>query len=206
MAHSPVLSGPNSPLHGTAAQKVFAAPSVRARLVSGIVRRRKARQMGGDVTSDTAVLAGGRGVWGAAPENYSSLRSLWLTDDGSGELIYGYGQTIYARINCRWEVVSAGRIRLTYLESPPFQRFRGYTPPDDQRVRELDYALTAGEVSGVESIVGRPYRFGWVLELSEPPWPPELSLPYEVPRVFYGHREPVRSQDAEPGAAPDRRT
>ena len=51
----------------------------------------------GDSASDSAVLAGGRGVWSATPWNYSSLRSLWLTDGGSGELIYGYGQTIYAQ-------------------------------------------------------------------------------------------------------------
>jgi hypothetical protein len=157
----------------------------------------------GDVASDTAVLAGGRGVWSATPWDYSSLRSLWLRADGTGELIYGYGQTIYARINCRWEVAAPGRLRLTYLDSPPYQLFRGYTPPDDRRVRELGYALTAGEVSGVESIVARPYRFGWTLELSEPPWPPELQLPHEVPRVFFGHREQVGGPGSELSAAPD---
>jgi hypothetical protein len=154
----------------------------------------------GDVASDAAVLAGGRGVWSATPWNYSSLRSLWLSEGGSGELIYGYGQTIYARIRCRWEVVAAGRLRLTYLESPPHQRFQGYTPPGDKCERELDFVLTAGEVSGVENVIAQPYRFGWTLELSEPPWPPELPLPHELPRVFYGHREAVSAPDSE-GAA-----
>jgi hypothetical protein len=155
----------------------------------------------GDTASDTAVLAGGRGVWSATPWNYSSLRSLWLTEDGSGELIYGYGQTSYARVNCRWEIVSPGQLRLTYLESPPYQRFRGFTPRDDTRERELGYVLTAGEVAGVEFIVGLPYRFRWTLELSEPPWPPVLPLPHEVPRVFYGYREQVSEADAESGPA-----
>ena len=81
---------------------------------------------------------------------------------------------------------------------PRYSRF----PSDDQRARDLGYTLTAGEVSGVESIVAQPYRFGWTLELSEPPWPAPLQLPYEVPRVFYGHREQVSKQDADPGAAP----
>ncbi|HQR41877.1 MAG TPA: hypothetical protein PLX97_04315 [Gemmatales bacterium] len=152
----------------------------------------------GDVASDTAVLAGGRGVWCATPWNYSSSRSLWLQPDGTGELIYGYGQTIYARVNCRWEVMLSGRLRLTYLESAAYQLSRGYTPPDDNRVRELGFILTAGEVSGVENVVGLPYRFGWTLELSESPWPSELQLPYEVPRVFYGHREQVSCPDTEP--------
>ena len=141
--------------------------------------------------------------WSATAGNYSSLRSLWLSEGGSGELIYGYGQTIYARISCRWAVVSPGRLRLTYLESPAYQRFRGYAPPDGKHVRELDFVLTAGKVSGVESIVARPYRFRWTLELSEPPWPPDLQLPYEVPRVFFGHREQVSEPDAESSAVSD---
>jgi hypothetical protein len=149
-----------------------------------------------DVASITAVLAGGRGVWSATPWNYSSLRCLFLSEGGSGELIYGYGQTIYARIRCQWQVMSPGRLRLTYLESPPYQLFKGYTPPEDKRVRELDFVLTAGEVSGVEDILAHPYRFHWTLELFEPPWPPDLKLPHEVPRVFYGHREEVSKQDA----------
>ncbi len=150
-----------------------------------------------DLDFDTAVLAGDPGVWSATPWDYSSLRSLWLSKDGSGELIYGYGQTIYARINCQWKVVSPGRLRLTYSDSPPRGHFEGYNPPDDKRVREIDFVLTQGEVSGVESVVAQPYRFGWSLELSEPPWPSELQLPYEVPRVFYGHREQVNPPDAE---------
>ena len=157
----------------------------------------------GDVASDPAVLAHGRGGWAATPWDYSSMRHLWLSADGSGELVYGYGQTFYARINCRWEVESPGRLRLSYLPSPAFQAFRGYTPAGDEPSRVLDFVLTAGEVSGVESISGQPYRFLWTLELSEPPWPPELRLPYKVPRVFYGYPEPVRKQDAEPDASRD---
>jgi hypothetical protein len=156
----------------------------------------------GDAASDAVILAVGRGVWSATPWNYSSLRSLRLSEGGSGDLIYGYGQTIYAYIKCRWEVVSPGQLRLTYLESPPLLRFRGYTPQDDNRVRELGFKLTAGEVTGVESIVGRPYRFRWTLELSETPWPLDLQLPYEVPRVFFGHEEQVTDVEAGPGAAP----
>lgn len=151
---------------------------------------------------DAEILLGGRGVWTATPWNYSSLRALWLREDRYGELIYGYGQTIYARVNCRWEVVSARRLRFTYLESPPFQCFPGYTPADGDRPRELGYVLTSGEVSGIESVVGLPYQFDWTLELSEPPWPPGLRLPYEVPRVLFGHRREVDRADAAPTPAP----
>ena len=145
------------------------------------------------------------GTWRATPGNYSSLRALWLHADGSGDLIYGYGQTIYAFIKCRWEVVSAGLLRLTYLASPPCQRFAGFSPPDDARVRELGYTLTAGRVAGVEDIVPNPYEFDRTLELSEPPWPAGLNLPYEVPRVFYGRVTKASAQDVERSAAADHR-
>src|SRR5438046_48841 len=115
----------------------------------------------GDVASDTAVLAGGgrdgRSLWTATPWDYSSMRHLWLSADGSGELFYGYGQTFYAVINCRWKVESSGKLRLSYLESPAKQAFRGYTPTEDKQFRVLDFTLTAGEVSGVESITAQPY-------------------------------------------------
>ena len=156
----------------------------------------------GDAASDTATLVGGRGVWSATPWIYSSCRFLWLKDGGSGELIYGYGQSIHAKIQCRWELPIAGRLQLTYLDSPAYQFFRGYTPPAADRVRELGYTLTAGDVSGVEDLLGHPYRFGWTLELSGPPWPPGLRLPHKVPRVFFGHREPVGTAAGEPGAGP----
>ena len=138
---------------------------------------------------DASILIGGRGAWSATPWNYSSLRVLEFREDGSGRLTYGYGQTIYAIIQCRWEVPSPGLLRLTYLESPAYQRFQGFVPDPDQSVRDLGYSLMKGEVSGVESIVGFPYRFLWTLELSEPPWPSSLKLPQEVPRVFHGHRQ-----------------
>ena len=149
----------------------------------------------GNVASDTAVLAAGRdgrGGWFATPWDYSSMPHLWLAADGSGELFYGYGQTFYAVINCRWEV-EGPQMHLAIVpgiaDKAGVSRIR--TPTEDKQCRVLDFTLTAGEVSGVESISGWPYRFRWMLEMSEPPWPPELRLPYKVPRVFYGHPEPM---------------
>jgi hypothetical protein len=150
----------------------------------------------GDIASDTKTLAEGRGIWSATPWNYASLRSLWLAREGTGDLIYGYGQTIYARIKCRWEVVAPGNLRLAYLESPPSLRFGGFTPGDKDRVREVAFKLIAEATCGLTNVVGQPYKFLWKLELSEPPWPPALVLPPEIPRVFYGHRQQV----SKPGA------
>jgi hypothetical protein len=145
--------------------------------------------MAADGVADRVVLEGGRGVWSATPWDYSSLRFLHLSSEGVGELTYGYGQTIYAKIRCRWKIASPGLLRLEYLDSPAYQFFRGFTPDPAGAVRDLEYRLVEGEVSGVESIVARPFRYLWTLELSEPPWPTSLKFPREAPRVFYGHRE-----------------
>jgi hypothetical protein len=141
--------------------------------------------------SDARTLVGGRGIWSSTPWNYSSLRYLQFNENGSGTLTYGYGQTIYAVIQCRWEILPPGRLSLTYLESPGHSHlfFKGFTPDPHQNVRDLSYKLTEGVVSGVEDIVAMPFQFRWTLELSEPPWPSSLKLPYEAPRVFYGHRQ-----------------
>jgi hypothetical protein len=158
----------------------------------------------GTAAEDRQVLASA-GTWRATPGDYSSLRSLWLKPDGTGELIYGYGQTIYAVIPCGWEVPAAGRLRLTYAAPTRGRLAAGFVLNDANRVKEVDYTLTPGRVAGVEDIVPNPYEFDHTLELSEPPWPSGLGLPFEVPRVFYGRVATAGAPDAEPSAAADRR-
>lgn len=127
------------------------------------------------------------GRWRATPDDYSSIRVVRFEADGSGELTYAYGQTIYAIMPCVWEVPAAGRLRLTYAAPTGGRRAReGFALDADNRFKELGYTLTSGRVSGVESVVLTPYEYDRTLELSEPPWPSGLNLPYEVPRVFYG--------------------
>jgi hypothetical protein len=135
--------------------------------------------------SDIAVLTASG--WKATPSDYSSLRVLHFEEDGSGTLTYGYGQTVYAIIKCRWSIPHAGVLTLTYLESPPYQHFKGFSPDDGDRAKELDYTLTEGEVEGIESVVARTFTYLWTLELSGSPYPEGLQYPHDVPRVFYGH-------------------
>ena len=75
-----------------------------------------------DTLADAQVIFTSHG-WVATPWDYSSLRWLRLPADGHGELTYGYGQSIYAKIRCEWEIVSSGLMRLTYIDSPPHQHF-----------------------------------------------------------------------------------
>lgn len=57
-------------------------------------------------------------AWSASPGEISSLRSVMPDRDGTGTVLHGYGQTIYARIDCRITLPAAGRIRFEYLETP----------------------------------------------------------------------------------------
>ncbi len=146
----------------------------------------------GDPSTDARVLITSH-AWSATPWIYSSLRFLQFSADGDGELVYGYGQTIYARILCGWTLFRPGRIRFTYRDSPPYQYFKGFGPDFGNSTKEVDYNLINGEVHGIESIVCRSYQFRWTLELSESPYPETIQYPYEPPRVFYGHREDNRA-------------
>ncbi|MDY3557113.1 hypothetical protein R5W24_006300 [Gemmata sp. JC717] len=98
---------------------------------------------------------------------------------------------------------AVGRLRLTYAAPTRGRLATGFALTDENRVKELGYTLAEGRVAGVEDVVPNPYEFNRTLDLSAPPWPDGLDLPYEVPRVFYGRVREVTAGDAEPSAAPD---
>ncbi|MGE3778170.1 MAG: HEAT repeat domain-containing protein, partial [Pirellulaceae bacterium] len=126
-------------------------------------------------------------AWTATPWTYASLRYFTLEPDGTGKLIYGYGQTIYADIRCKWFLPRPGRLRLTYLESPGEQFVPAFRPTNENASKTIGYRLIEEPISG-EKMSGR-YEYHWTLELSDHPWPTNLNLPYGTPRVFYGGTE-----------------
>ncbi|WP_020467832.1 hypothetical protein [Zavarzinella formosa] len=156
-----------------------------------------------DIVTESETLAVATS-WRATPDNYSSLRFLRFNADGSGELTYAYGQTIYAVVPCAWAVPAPGRLRLTYSTPIRGRLAAGFVLDDSNHVKELSYTLTAGRVAGVEDIVSTPYECDRTLELSETPWPSGLDLPYAVPRVFYGCVATGNVPDAEQGTAAGR--
>jgi hypothetical protein len=104
-------------------------------------------------------------------------------------LAYAYGQTIYALCECRWSLPEAGVLRLAGLVVTG-GRLGGYEPSAEERDRELAYRLTEVNLSFPQPLTSSPpMTCRWSLELSEPPWPVGLHLPYHIPRVFYG-RDP----------------
>ena len=147
-------------------------------------------------STDFQILTSSRS-WRATPWDYSSLRFLRFNDDASAEFCYGYGQTIYAIIKCQFELTPEKNLRLSYLESPARGHFQGFVPTDANQAKDIRYQLTQENVTGVESIVAREYKFQWKLTLEKSPFPEEIQFPYDVPLQYYGHEEQTEEQNAE---------
>jgi hypothetical protein len=120
-----------------------------------------------------------------------SLRAVFLEPAGTGSVVYGYGQTIYATIDVRFEITAPGVIRFDYFETPQKQRRPPFVPTDDNRSKEIGFSLTEGERIFREDVTGFVFRFSWTLAFAEPPYPDGLSFPYTVPTTFYGYRERI---------------
>ena len=137
--------------------------------------------------SDMEILTGTRS-WGATPHDYSSLRFLSFKSDGSGEAIYGYGQTIYAKVDFEFDLAGGSVLQLKYQHSPAYAAFPGFLPTPDNAVKSLQYTLVRGEYRGVESVVAQSFICDWLLTLNDSPWPAGMTFPYDVPKSFYGYR------------------
>ena len=141
--------------------------------------------------SDAAVLTSAHN-WIATPWDYNSVRFLAFHDNGAAEVGYGYGQGIFAHVYCTFDIVPPRKLRFTYLCSPPVQLFRGFTPTEQNRHKEVAFTLIPGPVIGLHGGIGgpaKPYRFVWTLVLESSPYPDGLVLPFGVPLEFYGHDE-----------------
>lgn len=130
--------------------------------------------------------------WSATPDNYSSMRYLQFSQDNSGIAIYGYGQTIYAKINFSFSI-SGEQLTLHYEQSDPFQRFPGFTPGDSNARKLLSFSLDQSEFVFGEDVTEARFKFSVKLILSDSPFPAGLEFPYSVPTEYYGFRERVEA-------------
>jgi len=137
--------------------------------------------------SDMEILTGTHS-WSSTPHDYSSLRFLTFKPDGSGVALYGYGQTIYAKVDFEFELAGGSVLHLKYLDSPAYAAFKGFVPMPDNAEKLLQYTLAPGEYRGVESVVAQSFICDWLLTLSDSPWPAGMTFPYQVPTSFYGYR------------------
>lgn len=144
---------------------------------------------------DRDILLGSRS-WSTTPWNYSSMRFMQFADDGTGLLVYGYEQTIYAKLNMRFAVKAENQLEIEYCDSPPFQRFAGFAANPDTVRKTLQYTLTANPVVYTEDVTGADFSFKWLLNFDRFPFPDTLTFPYDTPLEFYGYREDLRAAKA----------
>jgi hypothetical protein len=137
--------------------------------------------------NDIDLLTGSN--WVATPSDYSSSRWLRFGTDSRGEAVFGYGQTIYAKVLFAFELAKGSNIQISYLASPAFGAFRGFEPNLETAARSIGYTLKHVNHSGVQLVTGRPFVCAWLLTVSESPWPPSMSFPRPVPTEFYGYRQ-----------------
>ena len=132
--------------------------------------------------------------WSATPDNYSSMRYLQFQPDGSGIALYGYGQTIYAKINFEYRIDNGDQLTLDYQQSDPFQRFAGFTPDGPNASKLLGYTLDQSEFMFGEDVTAAKFKFSAKLVLSDSPYPAGLEFPYSIPTEFYGFRERIETE------------
>jgi hypothetical protein len=127
-------------------------------------------------------------VWIANPENYASLQRIRFASDGTGRVVFGHGQTIYASIDFRFEILAAWNLRLVYLDSPhKLAPDFSFFPTDANRTKVIAFQVRFETTEGVTNVVGLKFRYRRTLAFKESPYPLGHSLPYEGPRVFYGY-------------------
>ena len=128
----------------------------------------------------------------AAPWDYSSARWIRFKSDDKSECCFGYGQTVYAFIKFEFEITNEISLKIIYLESPALADgvfFKGFTPLQNNQIKEIGFQLKEEIFTGTKSITGAEFKYFWNLKLSDSPFPDELSFPYDSPLAFYGHRE-----------------
>ncbi|MEO6588082.1 MAG: hypothetical protein ABIP06_02030 [Pyrinomonadaceae bacterium] len=121
---------------------------------------------------------------------FSSSRLLRFKDGDKFNCCYGYGQTIYTVINFEFEIITEDTLRITYLDSPALADgvyFRGFTPSQNNQVKEISFQLKEEIFTGTKSITGAEFKYFWNLQLINSPFPDELNFPYEIPLTYYGH-------------------
>lgn len=142
-----------------------------------------------NMMNDRDILVGSQS-WSATPWNYSSKLFLQFHADGTGKEIYGFGQTIYVKLNFNFELLEAQRLRLSYVDSPNSIK-RGFELTDANRTNDLTYSLIEEQQVHTESITAFQFRFQRQLVFNRSPYPEGIQLPREVPLTYHGYCDRV---------------
>src|ERR1700738_390824 len=140
--------------------------------------------------------------WAATPWNYNSCIFLRFRSDGSGDMVFGYGQTVFAKVNFMFSLNASNELTLIYQDSPAYFYVKRFTPSEDQKSKTVHYSLKEGEVTG-EAANSGPFKYYWTLSLDKAPFPDELTLPnisslrdVKPLHEYYGHHENEATRSA----------
>lgn len=133
--------------------------------------------------------------WAATPWDYNSCIFLRFRADGSGDMVFGYGQTIFAKVNFRFSLNTLNELTFIYQDSPAYFYVKSFTPSESRKSKAVHYSLKEGEITG-EAANSGPFKYYWTLSLDKTPFPDELPLP-DIPflkgvkplREYFGHNE-----------------
>ncbi|MGI8494124.1 MAG: hypothetical protein ACR2L1_02265 [Pyrinomonadaceae bacterium] len=131
-------------------------------------------------------------LWVATPWDYSSARWLRFKSDDLSDCCFGYGQTVYAFIKFEFEIMAENTLKIIYLGSPALADglyFKGFSPSQNKKNKEIRFLLEEEIFTGTTSITGAEFKYFWNLKLSDSLFPDELNFPYEIPLTYYGHQE-----------------
>ena len=133
--------------------------------------------------------------WVATPWDYNSCVALRFREDSSGDMMFGYGQTVFAKINFRFSLNTSNDLTFVYQDSPAYFYVKSLTPSGSRKSKTVHYSLEEGEITG-EAANSGPFKYYWTLSLGKTPFPDELTLPHirSLGQVrplceYYGHHE-----------------
>lgn len=133
--------------------------------------------------------------WAATPWIYNSCVFLRFRADDSGDMVFGYGQTVFAKVNFRFSLNTSNELTLKSQDSPAYFYAKSFKPSESRKSKTVYYSLKEGEITG-EATNGGPFKYYWTLSLDKTPFPDELTLP-NIPSLgdvrplceYYGHHE-----------------
>ncbi|MBX7220752.1 MAG: hypothetical protein K1Y36_12455 [Blastocatellia bacterium] len=126
--------------------------------------------------------------WETTPWDYSSCRFVNFHPDGTGKIVFAYGQTVYADIKFRFELPESGLLRLTFLHSPRIYPWsEDFVPTDLNRTKTTQFTLIEQEEHFPMNIVRHTKHVTHYIKFETSPYPEGLAFPYETPLTFYGY-------------------
>jgi hypothetical protein len=123
--------------------------------------------------------------WTGTPWDYNSTIFITFRTDGGGQMVFAYGQMIYAIVPFRYERTGEGELTITHEARADEPYKPGFTPTPQDVPKVLRYSIEPKHGRGAvdtllrmeEQAVLHQFEYEWRLKLSDSPFPDSLKLP-----------------------------